>query len=39
MGGNNYLPFQEINKTIKKLFQDIKGISGWLEMCKDMVSV
>ena len=38
MGENNYLPFQEINKISNNYFKiDIKGISGRLEICKDVV--
>ena len=38
-GDNNYLPFHKTNKSIKNNFDiDIKGISGRLEMCKNIVS-
>ena len=37
MEENNYLPFQEINKNIKKLFQDRHQKN--ILLCKDIVSL
>ena len=39
-GDNYYSAFQETNKVSTNNFKtDIEGISDWLEMCKDLVSV